>query len=82
MEHRLQTVSGGASVARELRQTPYEMMMRGFGGDGDVVDDLAQVRPAIAGALQSRLPYCLNVVIRGSLSPFTDWQVAACNVKS
>ena len=76
LERELQKASGGASVACELRRTRYEMIMRGFGGEGEVVDDLAQVRPAIARALQSRVPYCLNVVIRGSRSPFTDWQIA------
>ena len=82
LERELQKASGGASVACELRQTRYEMIMRGFGGEGEVVDDLAQVRPAIARALQSRVPYCLNVVIRGSRSPFTDWQIAARKVGS
>ena len=56
------------------------MIMRGFGGEGEVVDDLAQVRPAIERALQSHVPYCLNVAIRGSRSPFTDWHVAAREV--
>jgi acetolactate synthase I/II/III large subunit len=82
LERELQRASGGASVACELRQIRYEMIMRGFGGEGEVVDDLTQVRPAIARALQSRVPYCLNVVIRGSRSPFTDWQIAARKVGS
>jgi hypothetical protein len=33
-------------------------------------------------ALQSRVRYCLEVLIRGSRSQFTDWQVAGGNVKS
>jgi acetolactate synthase-1/2/3 large subunit len=82
LERELQNASGGSSVACELRQTRYEMIMRGFGGEGEVVDHIAQVRPAIARALQSRVPYCLNVVIRGSRSPFTDWQVTARKAKS
>jgi acetolactate synthase-1/2/3 large subunit len=82
LERELQKASGGASVACELRHTRYEMIMRGFGGDGEVVDDLAQVHPAIERALQSRVPYCLNVMIRGSRSPFTDWQVVARKVGS
>jgi acetolactate synthase I/II/III large subunit len=82
LERELQNASGGASVACELRQTRYEMIMRGFGGEGELVDELAQVHPAIERALQSRVPYCLNVVIRGSRSPFTDWQVAARKVGS
>jgi acetolactate synthase-1/2/3 large subunit len=82
LERELQNASGGASVACELRQTRYEMIMRGFGGEGEVVDNVAQVRPAIDRALQSRVPYCLNVVIQGSRSPFTEWQVAARKVKS
>jgi acetolactate synthase-1/2/3 large subunit len=82
LERELQKGSGGEPVACELRQTRYEMIMRGFGGEGEVVDDLAQVRPAIERALQSRVPYCLNVMIRGSRSPFTDWQVAGRKLKS
>ena len=77
LERELQRASGGASVACELRQTRYEMIMRAFGGEGEVVDHLAQVRPAIGRALQSRVPYCVNVVTRGSRSPFTDWRIAS-----
>jgi acetolactate synthase-1/2/3 large subunit len=82
LERELQKASGGTSVACELRHTRYEMIMRGFGGEGEVVDELAQVRPAIGRALQSRVSYCLNVLIRGSRSPFTDWQVAGRKVKT
>jgi len=82
LERELQNASGGAPVACELRRTRYEMIMRGFGGEGEVVNDVAHVRPAIERALQSHVPYCLNVLIRGSRSPFTDWQVAARKVKS
>jgi acetolactate synthase-1/2/3 large subunit len=82
LERELQNASGSAPVACELRNTHYEMIMRGFDGEGEVVDHVAQVRPAIERALQSRVPYCLNVVIRGSRSPFTDWQVAARKVMS
>jgi len=82
LERELQNASRGTSVACELRHTRYEMIMRGFGGEGEVVDELAQVHPAIERALQSRVPYCLNVVIRGTRSPFTDWQVAARKVGS
>jgi acetolactate synthase-1/2/3 large subunit len=46
LERELQNSSDGSSVACELRQTRYEMIMRGFGGEGESVHDLAQVRPA------------------------------------
>ena len=46
LERELQNGSSGTSVACELRQTRYEMIMRGFGGDGEVVDDLAASAPS------------------------------------
>ncbi len=50
--------------------------MQGFGGAGETIDSLDQVAPAVARALASSVPYCLNVKIRGVRSPFTEWQIA------
>jgi acetolactate synthase-1/2/3 large subunit len=50
--------------------------MKGFGGDGETVERLDQVRPAAARAFASKVPYCLNVNIRGVRSPFTEWQIS------
>jgi len=64
------------TVACELRSTRYDVVMQGFGGAGETVDRLEQVRPAVERALRAGQPYCVNVKIRGVRSPFTEWQIA------
>ena len=77
LERELQSfASGGVTVACELQSTPYDVIMRGFGGGGETVERLDQVRPAVERAFASGVPYCLNVKIRGVRSPFTEWQIA------
>jgi acetolactate synthase-1/2/3 large subunit len=78
LERELQTaVTGlGATVACELRPTRYDLVMKGFGGEGEFVERLDQVRPAVERAFASGVPYLLNVSIRGVRSPFTEWQIA------
>lgn len=67
--------AAGSNVACELRPTRYDIVMKGFGGDGETIDTLDQVRPAVERAFSSGVPYCLNVNIRGVRSPFTEWQI-------
>jgi acetolactate synthase-1/2/3 large subunit len=50
--------------------------MKAFGGEGETIERLDQVRPAVARAFASGAPYCLNVKVRGVRSPFTEWQIA------
>ena len=77
LERELQSfASGGATVACELQSTPYDAIMRAFGGGGETIERLDQVRPAVERAFASGVPYCLNVKIRGVRSPFTEWQIA------
>jgi acetolactate synthase-1/2/3 large subunit len=77
MERELQSfASGGATVACELQSTRYDAIMRGFGGGGETVERIDQVRPAVQRAFASGMPYCLNVKMRGVRSPFTEWQIA------
>jgi acetolactate synthase-1/2/3 large subunit len=78
LERELQSfATGGApTVACELRSTRYDVIMQGFGGAGETIETLAQVRPAVARAFAAGAPYCLNVKIRGARSPFTNWQIA------
>jgi acetolactate synthase-1/2/3 large subunit len=79
LERELQNFSsspGAPTVACELRRTRYDIVMRGFGGEGETIDRLDQVRPAMERAFSSAVPYLLNVNIRGVRSPFTDWQIA------
>jgi acetolactate synthase-1/2/3 large subunit len=67
---------GGETVACELRRTRYDLVMQGFGGGGETIDTLDQVRPAVERAFASGIPYCLNVNVTGVRSPFTEWQIA------
>jgi acetolactate synthase-1/2/3 large subunit len=77
LERELQSfASGGATVACELQSTPYDVIMKGFGGGGETVERIEEVRPAVQRAFASGVPYCLNVKIRGVRSPFTEWQIA------
>lgn len=77
LERELQSaLTGPETVACELRSTRYDVIMQGFGGDGETVERLDQVGPAVQRAFSSGVPYCLNVIIRGARSPFTDWQIA------
>jgi acetolactate synthase-1/2/3 large subunit len=78
LERELQSAAarGDSTVACELRQTRYDVVMQGFGGAGETVERIDQIRPAIARALAARQPYCINVRVRGARSPFTRWQIA------
>jgi len=78
LERELQTATIDATetVACELRRTRYDVIMQGFGGQGETIDSLDQVRPAVERAFSAGVPYCLNVNIRGVRSPFTDWQIS------
>lgn len=66
----------GETVACELRSTRYDLVMKAFGGDGETIETLGQIRPAVERAFSAGVPYCLNVKIRGARSPFTEWQIS------
>jgi acetolactate synthase I/II/III large subunit len=78
LERELQSFATGSpeTVACELRSTRYDVIMQGFGGGGETIETIDQVRPAVERAFAAGVPYCLNVKIRGVRSPFTDWQIA------
>jgi acetolactate synthase-1/2/3 large subunit len=78
LERELQGAVTGLSetVACELRSTRYDIVMKGFGGEGELIERPDQVRPAVERAFAAGGPYLLNVVIRGVRSPFTEWQIA------
>lgn len=76
LERELQGATAGSTVACELRRTRYDQVMQGFGGGGETVDTLDQVRPAVERAFAAGVPYCLNVNVRGIRSPFTQWQLS------
>ena len=75
-ELQLGTYGGDTTVACELRRTRYDLVMKGFGGEGEFVERPEDIRPALDRALQSEKPYLINVDIRGARSPFTQYQLA------
>lgn len=76
VERELQGATQGTAVACELLRTRYDLVMKGFGGDGETIDDVSQVAPAFKRALASDKPYLLNVNIRGVRSPFSEWAIS------
>lgn len=78
LERELQSwaTQGAPTVGCELQSARYDLVMKAFGGDGETIERPEEVAPALARAFASRVPYCLNVKIRGARSPFTDWQIA------
>ncbi len=78
-ELQLGTYGGDRTVACELRRTRYDLVMKGFGGDGELVERPEQVRPAMRRALESGKPYLINVDIKGFPSPFTQYQLRGKN---
>jgi acetolactate synthase-1/2/3 large subunit len=78
LERELQRAATGRAdtVACELRSTRYDVVMKGFGGEGETIRCLDEVGPAVRRAFASGRPYVLNVEIRGARSPFSEWQIA------
>ena len=76
LERELQSLAtaGDPTVACELAAVRYDAAMQAFGGAGETIERLEEVRPAVARAFSAGVPYCLNVKIRGARSPFTEWQ--------
>lgn len=68
-------VGGETTVACELRDTQYDIIMKGFGGGGETVDRLEEIAPAAGRAFASGGPYLINIRTRGVRSPFAEWQV-------
>lgn len=76
LERELQGATCGTTVACELRPTRYDIVMKGFGGEGENITEVSEVGPALQRAFAAKKPYLLNVNVRGARSPFTDWQLA------
>jgi len=77
LERELQSSAHGTTVACDLRSTRYDLIMEAFGGAGETVESLSQVGAAVRRAFSAGVPYCINVLIRGARSPFTDWQLSS-----
>ena len=75
-ELQLGNYGGEKTVACELRRTRYDLVMKGFGGEGEFIETPDQIGPALDRALASGKPYLLNVDIKGARSPFTQYQLA------
>jgi acetolactate synthase-1/2/3 large subunit len=76
LERELQReLTGGETVACELQHTRYDIIMKGFGGDGETIESADQVEAAVKRAFASGKPYVINAIVRGSRSPFTEWQI-------
>jgi acetolactate synthase-1/2/3 large subunit len=78
LERELQSFAnpGAPTVGCELRWARYDLIMKAFGGGGETIERLEEVRPAVERAFASGLPYCINARIHGVRSPFTEWQIA------
>ena len=66
---------GSPTVACELRNTRYDLVMKGFGGDGAHVTSRDQLPDAFDRAFQSEKPFLVNVEIAGLGSPYTRSQI-------
>lgn len=76
LERELQReLTGDKTVACELQHTRYDLIMQGFGGGGETVERPDQVADAVKRAFASGKPYLINAIIKGSRSPFTEWQI-------
>ena len=75
VERELQGAIQGTTVACELRRTRYDLVMKALGGEGENIESLRQVGPAIRRAFASGKPYLLNVNIRPARSPFSEWAI-------
>ena len=63
------------TVACELRRTRYDLVMKGFGGDGAHVTSREQLSDAFTRAFRSERPFLVNIEIDGAGSPFTQYQI-------
>lgn len=66
---------GRETVACELRSTRYDLVMKGFGGDGAHVTSPDQLPAAFDRAFRSEKPFLVNVEIAGAGSPYTNYQL-------
>jgi acetolactate synthase-1/2/3 large subunit len=53
----------GTSIAADLgRSTRYDKVVEALGGYGELVENPAEIRPALERAFKSGLPACVNVI--------------------
>jgi acetolactate synthase-1/2/3 large subunit len=56
-------------VATDFRDIPFHSMFEGLGGYGELVEDPAEITPAVNRAMASGRTACVNVRSRGVISP-------------
>ncbi len=76
-QFQLGAFGGDKTTACDLLRTRYDLVMKAVGGEGEHVERLDQVRPALDRALRSGRPYCINIEIRSAPSPFSQYQLDA-----
>ena len=59
----------GSHYATDFRDIPFDRMVQGMGGHAERVERLQDLAPAIARALASGKPACVNVITRGVITP-------------
>ena len=59
----------GQHFATDFRDIPFHGLFEGLGGHGELVETHDQLAPAMARALASGKPACVNVKARGVISP-------------
>ena len=70
-EHQLQLqhYGEGRAVACELLPTRYDRLVEALGGHGELVERADDLEPALARAIGSGKPACVNVLIDGLAAP-------------
>ena len=66
---RLQHYGAERAVGCELLPTRYDRVVEALGGHGEHVEHPAELGPALARAVASERPACVNVVIDGAAAP-------------
>jgi len=61
--------ASGKHFATDFRDIPFHTMFEGLGGHGELVEKREQLAPALARAMASGKPACVNAKCRGVISP-------------
>ena len=61
--------ASGAHFATDFRDIPFHGMFSGLGGHGELVENPAELGPALRRAIESGRPACVNVRTKGVISP-------------
>ncbi len=67
----------GKAVATTMLPTRFDMIAKGIGAHGELVETRAQLLPALERAFAVGKPAVVNVMIEPSPSPLTEWIIEA-----